>query len=519
LLGLEEKNGMAKRHASCEKHLKILADCTGDDADALRAFFKQDDVTESLSDASRTALAKGGNCVLVVDGTRYAHTIPELIDAWNLYINTKPNNQIGQCSITGKTGRLARLFPEVTGIPGVTAGAKLVSFNHESFESYGKKQSYNASLSEEAAFGAGTALKYLFKDSRHHVRLGNVTVVFWADRAALFEDAFMLELLGGVAYSAEDEETRQLVAASLQNIRFGKPLTGLDTTVKYYVLGITPNDTRLVVRFFEIGTLGDLAENYGWFLRDIDIKKDVKHNRQITSLLALLRQTAPMGRAENLPAPLVNPCFNSLLHGSGFPLSLETTLLSRMRADHGYIKKKGNKKPEDVMTERASLMKAYLVRKTRLLSLQPTNNESEVNVALNCSNNNVGYVLGRLFAVMERAQQGAQGSGLNSTIRDKYMSSAATTPSRVYGILLGLCQKHLGSMRREENKKWLAQRIEKELEQIFDLLTGREDSVPATLNSDDQLMFYVGYYQERVELWSKPERDDNQVQDGGNEEE
>lgn len=514
LLGLDDKKGAAKRRASCEMHLELLSECEGPEAEALRAFFERDDAAEGLSDAMRESLlAQGGLCVLSFIGGRCAHEVPEIASAWNSSRRVNDSNiSVGQCSVTGETGKLARLFPQVSGIPGAqSSGASLVSFNQKSFESYGKQQTYNASISDAVAFGAGAALKYLFQDNRHRVRLGNMTVIFWADREASVEDALMLELLGGSG-GAEDIETRQQVEAALKSIRSGKKLLAIDTTVRYYVLGISPNAARLVVRFFEVGTLGELAENYGWYLRDIDIVRDTSLARQSTSLLVLLRQTALLGKDENLPAPLVNPCFRALLRGSRFPSSLETALLSRMRADRG-----ANNRWD--MMDRASLMKACLVRRRRLASRQVADSESEVTVALNRNNKNVGYLLGRLFAVMERAQQGAQGANLNATIRDKYMSSAATTPGRVYGNLLGLYQKHVGTMRRDATKGWIVHLVERESEEIFGLLSGGEQPIPATLGNDDQLMFYIGYYQERVGLWTKRSQDDAKQNENDNEEE
>lgn len=510
LLGLEEKNGEAKHLASCALHLELLGDCGGPHANALRAFFQREDPSQDLSDAERESLAQGGLCVFLLDDNTYAHETEECSRAWRQYLDASVSDELrGQCGVTGNNGTLARLFPQVTGIPGAqSSGASLVSFNLASFESYNKSQGYNASLSEEVAFGAGTAIRYLFQDKHHRVRMGGMTVVFWADRPAELEDALMLQMLGGREDSAEDEATLQLVGAALERIRSGKNPAALNAEVRYFVLGISPNAARLAVRFFETGTLGQLAENYGQYLRDIDIACDAGFvDKRTTALLKLLRQTASLGKDENLPATLVNPCLRAMLRGSRFPSSLETALLSRMRADHA------SNKPWD-MLERVSLMKACLVRRRRLLAQQSSTNESEVTVALDRENNSVGYVLGRLFAVMEHAQQGAQGKNINATIRDKYMSSAATTPSRVYANLLGLCQKHLGAMRRDTARRGLANYIEQELDQIFDLLQGEGEPIPAALSNDDQLLFYIGYYQERVDLWKKRDKG----QDGAEEE-
>lgn len=519
LLGLEEKNGEAKHRASSEMHLDLIADCVGPKPNALRAFFCRENPAEDLSDAEREALTQGGMCVLAFEDGSYAHEDEELAQAWRMHCEAQgASDLVGQCGVTGEIGKLSRLFPQVTGIPGAqSSGASLVSFNLKSFESYNKSQGYNASLSEEVAFGAGTALRYLFQDERHRVRMGGMTVVFWADRPAAIEDALMLQMLGGQAASAEDEVTLQLVRVALDRIRSGKGPATMNAEVRYFVLGISPNAARLAVRFFETGTLGQIAKNYGQYLRDIDISCNPKFaEKRSTALLRLLRQTALLGKDENLPATMVNPCLRAMLRGSAFPSSLETALLSRMRADRAAG---SSNKPWDMM-ERASLMKACLVRKRRLLSQSTSMSESEVTVALNRENRNVGYVLGRLFAVLERAQQGAQGE-VGSTIRDKYMSSAATTPARVYANLLSLCQKHLGAMRRDASKKGLANYIERELEQIFALLDGEGQPIPATLGNDDQLMFYIGFYQERVSPWEKRDKgQEDEIQESiSNEEE
>lgn len=515
LLGLEEKNGAVKHRMSREMHLEVIADCVGPKSDALRVFFSREDPSRDLSDTEREALTQGGLCVLLFEDGKFAHDDEELVQAWHSCWEAQgADDSIGQCGVTGEVRTLSRLFPQVTGIPGAqTSGASLVSFNRESFESYNKSQGYNASISKDVAFGAGTALKYLFQDERHHVRMGGMTVVFWADRPAALEDALMLQMLGGRATSAEDDATLQLVGAALDRIRSGKGPITINAEVRYFMLGVSPNAARLAVRFFETETLGQLAEHYGQYLRDIDIDCASRFaERKTTALLGLLRQTALLGKDENLPATLVNPCLRAMLHGTSFPSSLETALLSRMRAD------RATNKPWDMM-ERASLMKACVVRKWRLLSQQASGNEREVTVALNRENRNVGYVLGRLFAVMEYAQQGAQGD-IGSTVRDKYMSSAATTPARVFTNLLSLCQKHLGTMRREVTKRGRANYIEKELEQIFDLLDGGEQPIPATLTNDDQLMFYIGFYQERTFLWQKRDNSrDGEVRESNNNEE
>lgn len=497
LLGLEEKNGKRKREASCARHLELLEGCTGSAAEIVRAFFQHDTVKDYLSDEAAEAISQNDWCVLMLPDGTFAHEATELINAWEESLAHQSEGEQGQCAVTGEVARLARLFPQITGIPGAQgSGASLVSFNLQSFESYNRSQGYNASLSQDVAFGAGTALKYLFQDDRHRIRMGGMTVVFWADRKAPIEDAMVLQMLGGVPSQAEDGEALQQVEAALVSIKEGRPFSGIDTSTRYFVLGISPNAARLAVRFFETDTLGSIAANYAQYLEDIDIAGEPRlKGRKTVSLLQLLRQTALLSKDENLPAPLINPCFRALLRGSPFPLSLESLLLSRMRAD------KASNNLWD-MRDRVSLMKACIVRRRRHLSLGKQNNEGEVTVSLNRENNDVGYLLGRLFAIMERAQQGALGDKVNATIRDKYMGSAAVTPARVYPTLMSLSQKHLSALKRDGDRGGLVNLLEREYQDTVNGLSGEGQPIPATLSSDDQMLFYIGYYHERVALWT-----------------
>ena len=78
------------------------------------------------------------------------------------------------------------------------------------------------------------------------------------------------------------------------------------------------------------------------------------------------------------------------------------------------------------------MLKAYLVRNIR----------KEVSVSLDTSSTDIGYRLGRLFAVLEKVQQEAI-PGANTTIRDRYFGSASATPAVVFPQLLRLAQHHI----------------------------------------------------------------------------
>jgi CRISPR-associated protein Csd1 len=96
------------------------------------------------------------------------------------------------CLVTGWKGLVRRLHPAIKGVDGAqSSGAALVWFSLDAFASYSKKQGSNASVSETAAFHYGAALNRLLdrRIKRNRIRIGDGTVVFWADSSGVGEEA------------------------------------------------------------------------------------------------------------------------------------------------------------------------------------------------------------------------------------------------------------------------------------------------------------------------------------------
>ena len=486
LLDVGSTDGGASHERSRKLHHEVLDGCEDAAARAVLRFFDREDPFPDITDEQADALASSRMVVFCFERPGgYIHDREAMRAAWTSYLMNSPSDDPeGWCSVTGQHGPIARLFPQVTGIPGAqSSGASLVSFNFDATESYGKKQAYNASISKDVAFKAGTALKYLLGNRDRRITLGNTIVTFWSDRPAPPENALVALMLNGRS-PAEDDTTNELIQRAFEEMRRGLPLSEFDGNVGFSILGVSPNAARLSVRFYERQSLGKLAENYGDYLRDTAMIGVDRY-----SIWSFLLQTACLGKPENVPSTLVSRSFEAMLRGTDFPLSLEQLILSRMRADHG-----ANNKWD--MGQRAAILKGCLVRRARLRGVE-LSGEENFDMALNKENRNIGYLLGRLFAVMERAQQGALGD-INATIRDRYIGAASSTPARVFQPLLRNCQNHLSKLRKE--RQWLANRLERELEEIVGNRLG-DDGLPKTLDMDDQGAFFIGYYQERYDLW------------------
>lgn len=520
LLGIDAKDGSASRERSRFLHHEVLDGCSDVGAKAVLAFFDNPKVRDAVPEDLVDELVKGRMMVFCLEREGdFIHEHAAVRSAWADYLERAPSDDVeGFCSVTGEYGTLARLFPQVTGIPGAqSSGASLVSFNFDASESYGKKQAYNAAISKSIAFKAGTALKYLLGKPDRRIVLGNTIVTFWADRAAPREERLLADILLGRS-SAEDKVALDAVSNAFSEMRKGLPLSQFDNSLGFSILGVSPNAARLSVRFYEHRSLGSIAENYGYYLRDTSIvgvertsiwgfllqtaspgKPSNVHGREPGTEHGG-RQTASHGKPSNVPSTLVSRSFESMLRGTDFPVALEQLILSRMRADHAS-------KDRRDMGQRAAALKGCLVRRARRRGIELTRKE-RFDMALNRENTNIGYLLGRLFAVMERAQQGASGD-TNATIRDRYIGAASSTPERVFQPLMRGCQANLGTLRKK--KRGLSVKLEQEMDEIVGRLFPGEGSLPKTLGLDEQGAFFIGYYQERCDLWRGKVAEDEDV--------
>jgi CRISPR-associated protein Csd1 len=118
-------------------------------------------------------------------------------------------------------------------------------------------------------------------------------------------------------------------------------------------------------------------------------------------------------------------------------------------------------------------------------------------MALDKTNLNIGYRLGRLFAVLERIQEEAL-PGLNATIRDRFYAAASGTPASVFSNLMRLKNHHLSKLENAGTRV----NLERLLGEIID---GIDKEFPSHLSLHDQGCFAIGYYHQRQDFF-KPRK-------------
>lgn len=416
----------------------------------------------------------GTNIVFQLDGElAFIHDRRTVQDAWRRRLGKEGSGMVATCLVTGQESAIARLHPAIKGVMGAqSSGAGVVSFNLDAFVSYEKKQNFNAPISEGAAFAYTTVLNYLLRyESPQKIRIGDATTVFWAERASPIE-GFMGIILDPRDDTADVSEVRLFLEA----VRDGKQPEGIgDPGVQFFILGLSPNASRLSVRFWYASTVGEISSKIGQHFRDMAIVRGQK-DREFPGIWWLLRETAVQGKTENIPPLLAGALMRSILTGAVYPQGMLSALISRIRADQSinYI--------------RAAMIKACLNRNYRI-----HNTAKEVSMSLDRESTNIAYRLGRLFAVLEKAQKDAI-SGANTTIKDRYYGSASATPSVVFPQLLRLAQHHI-------QKVEYGGRTDKMIEEVMGGING----FPAHLSLDEQGMFAVGYYHQRQAFYIKSE--------------
>jgi CRISPR-associated protein Csd1 len=403
--------------------------------------------------------------------TQFVHERPAMMSIWNASLSDDEKGVRGVCLLSGERGPIARLHPAIKGVRDAqSSGAAIVSFNLDSFCSYGKVQNYNAPISETRAFAYTTALNHLLRSgSRNRIQIGDATTVFWTERDSPVEGFFgmMLDPRGN---AGDDRE----LGVFLEAIRAGKLPPEIDPTVRFYILGLSPNASRLSVRFWHASTVADISEKLGQHFRDLAMIRSFDSEPKFPGMWHLLRETCSK-KSDDGPAPLLaGAVMQAILKGTLYPQVLLSAVLGRIRAE------------QNINYLRAAIIKAVLVRKARIL-----NQGLEAPMALDKENKNVAYLLGRLFAVLEKAQQDAI-PGANTTIKDRFYGSASATPRVVFPQLLRLAQHHI-------EKAEYGRVRDKQIEEI--LCDLRE--FPAHLGLDQQGLFAIGYYQQRQDFFKK----------------
>lgn len=396
-------------------------------------------------------------------------------------------SEFGRCLITGVEGPLVRTTTP-TPLPDNSPMAALVAFQVNSgYDSYGKTQAYNSPISVDAEETFSAVLKrFLGKDSRNKVRLGNRMLLFWGSGEEKVNEEIeegltcMLEVPDKKAVDLDEKIDK--VAKLFKSIFSGEIKTTLDD--RFHILGLAPNTGRIAVVLWMDSKLKDFAGKMLSHFDDMEIadNRNPDKRRPYVGVYSMVSAVTQGGKISDALPNLVDETVKSVIFGTPYPFPLYTGALQRIKAELSDI---------SPTIQRVAILKAYINRKHR-----NQNQHKQLSVMLDKNNTNPGYLCGRLTAVLEKIQSDAN---TGDSIRTRYMGAASATPASVMPAMLNLSMHH--SEKLSEGSRIYFEQLKQE---IVDKLPA-DSCFPAHLDLNDQGRFFVGYYHQRTDLYTKKE--------------
>ncbi|MDR0897136.1 MAG: type I-C CRISPR-associated protein Cas8c/Csd1 [Oscillospiraceae bacterium] len=470
----------ARKFESASKlHKRLLADIDTPAAKAIVAYFGRSASPLAAPFAEATKDALTAKYVFEVNGRRvdYDDGGEAIREAWQRESDGGAQDAAGDmlCLVTGEQDRVVRLHDKIK-LSGVTMSKQpLISMNDQkSFRSYGAETGDPpAQIGSRASFAYATALNDLLDSPDHHKSLGKDTLVYWAEGGGEAEAAvFTMEINPQPDQDAELASVfAQLTAGTLPN------LEGILWQRPFYVLCLSPNAARISVRFFFSDSFGEIARRVAEHYANLAIYSARNEKYQHIPPWMIIAETTvarqgEMKKASDAPPVLGGQLLRAIVTGARYPASIYNAILARIRAG------------EEVNRTKVAIIKATLLRN------YPNDEGREVLcVALNEESRNKAYVLGRLFAVLEKLQKEATDSPLNSTICDQFFSTASASPGSVFPFLMSRSVHHEHKL-TETRKRYYG----KLKQQLLGTQEVDGDAFPNAWTLQDQGRFVLGYY-------------------------
>ena len=428
------------------------------------------------------------------------------------------------CMITGKRESIAKTHK---GIKISRDNPPLISFQTDSgYDSYGKEQGANAPISERASDAIAKGLNILLKWGKNtNYKIGDTTFVFWStlQKDELLTAFKATTFTGEPSESDFDDEEKTTSSSSdkpkkkqnpeknvrvlrraLEVVRGYQSYMDQDHPDRFYILGLTPNRSRLSVKLWMEGTVREIVSNTLRHLEDMNIVNRDGLGDELNPPLRPFKSifkailSIPSGKKESdisYPPHIVQSLLESIVKGLPYPVTIQNACLERIRHERSKKDEKGGRL-SPITEMRVALLKASFNRKHR-----NNDNIKKLTMALDPTNDTPAYLAGRLFFILEDVQKQAISYDINSSIADRYFIRAAGDPNVVFGELLRKANYHLRKLERSSGKPHFART---EIEAILDLLPKevilqRDTQGGIKHGLDGESLFAIGYYHQRAE--------------------
>lgn len=424
------------------------------------------------------------NLTFVVDGIRPID-LPEVQRFWASQFSatesTKGENIFtAECLISSVVGPVMEREPvKIKGIPeGQTSGMNFISANAAAFESYGLSASQIAPVRLDLAEKYANALNRLLKDEPTHLRMGPVVYAFWTKKSPIPPVAELLRNpRGGSAAErfAKGKTAKTKVAADPEQVRksiksiFVSREFNLLLEDDFYAVSLSASGSRVVVRDHITTTVKEIKGNLGRYFDSQELIGTEPCG--LYALAGCLYRDASKEMVSSVPTAIIA----FALKQTPLPWPFLAQLVGRNRAEQRVTA------PRAVLTKMV-LISGGKIGMDELKRLEPDRPKS------------LGYHLGRLMALLEDLQYAALGK-VNTNVTDRFYGSLSSTPIVPYRALMNGAQAHLSKLRKDLSKKGLNLSYERRLSEI----SAHLETIPATLDMENQALFSLGYYHQKAE--------------------
>lgn len=375
------------------------------------------------------------------------------------------------CLASGQLTEILNTTEKIKGVPGgLPTGTNLISFDKDSFASYGLEQAQNAGISPDSELKFRSALNTLIPLG---LRINDAVHIHWTREPAPTD---LLALLT----SADEAEIKNLLAA---------PQTGITPAAVqsnvYYAMSLSGNGGRIVVRDWLECTVPEIETHIRRWFDDLTIIAPNGVVEENAFKLGRLLYAMVRDKIDELPPQIPTQLLYAALRGTPLPQTALTAAIRRQQIEN---KQPGDNADPRLNPARMALIRACLNRSLNSSKHQPT--IRPMTASLDFDSSDTAYLCGRLFAVFDRLQYLALG-GVNAGVVERFYASASVTPALVMGRLFRNAQFHLAKA-----GGGIAENARKDFEEISSAL-GK--TFPTSLDLEAQGRFALGYYHQKAD--------------------
>ena len=308
---------------------------------------------------------------------------------------------------------------------GQTSGSMLVSYNMNAFESYNLKGNLNSGICTNCARNYIEALRYLV-GNRHEITTEKEEKKYkFTNRQKISDDTIALfwtkepdddiDPFSDICQPTE-ERVRKLFSSIITG---DKQRVNTEMENYFYCCTMSSAAARIAVRDWMAISVSQYQKNLQQWFDDIETLKDGEILYPgINSILrsCIKKKTKPTQSDVKARARIGAILWHAALTNTSLPLMILQSVLTQI--EHDYFS-----------PEKSTVIRLVLNRNIK--------STYYMKKELDEQNESKAYLCGRLFALICQLQYKAhEGKEVNSSIRDRFFTSASSNPSRAMSILL-----------------------------------------------------------------------------------